>query len=161
LKAPLNYNQSTNRETLIRSHMGSVECQCTFCSASFVWLTKFFCLVLLGLWFHPFPQIDIIRAMVIVWRVRGKIMRSVMQYCVQQLCTVQCTHMNRPNSSVDWVCLTGPISLCLDSFLWSPYVIGQTIIFSSCFFLLSFFFPRLISAVGDWMFTILWHMVWP
>jgi len=25
-------------------------------------------------------------------------------------------------------------------FLWSPYVIGQTIIFSSCFFLLSFFF---------------------
>jgi len=29
------------------------------------------------------------------------------------------------------------------------------------FFLLSSFFPRLISAVGDWMFTILWHMVWP
>jgi len=23
----------------------------------------------------------------------------------------------------------------------------------------SFSFPRLISAVGDWMFTILWHMV--
>jgi len=51
--------------------------------------------------------------------------------------------------------------------LWSPYVIRQTIIFSSCFFLLSFFlllllfFPRLISAVGDWMSTILWHMVWP
>ena len=30
--------------------------------------------------------------------------------------------------------------------------------FLSSFF---FFFPRLISAVGDWMFTILWHMVWP
>jgi len=47
--------------------------------------------------------------------------------------------------------------------LWSPYVIGQTIIFSFCFFFLSSssFFPRLISAVGDWMFTILWHMVWP
>ena len=29
---------------------------------------------------------------------------------------------------------------------------------SSSFFL---FFARLISAVGDWMFTILWHMVWP
>jgi len=43
-----------------------------------------------------------------------------------------------------------------------PYVIGQTIIFSCCFFLLSFFFfPRLISAVRDWMFTILWYMVWP
>ena len=29
------------------------------------------------------------------------------------------------------------------------------------FFLLSSFFPRLISAVGDWMSTILPHMVWP
>jgi len=49
--------------------------------------------------------------------------------------------------------------------LWSPYVIGQTIIFSSCSFFLSsssfFFFPRLISAVGDWMSTILLHMAWP
>jgi len=29
------------------------------------------------------------------------------------------------------------------------------------FLLLSSFFPRLISAFGDWMFTILRHMVWP
>ena len=48
--------------------------------------------------------------------------------------------------------------------LWSPYVIRQTIIFLPCdFYLLSFFFPfffpRLISAVGDWMSTILPHMV--
>jgi len=28
-------------------------------------------------------------------------------------------------------------------------------------FLLSFLFPRLISAVGDWMSAILPHMVWP
>jgi len=36
-------------------------------------------------------------------------------------------------------------------------------IFMLWFVLSSFFlfFPRLISAVGDWMFTILWHMVWP
>ena len=27
--------------------------------------------------------------------------------------------------------------------------------------LLLLFFPRLISAAGDWMFTILWHMVDP
>jgi len=33
------------------------------------------------------------------------------------------------------------------------------ILFLSFFFLS--FFPRLISAAGDWMFTILWHMVWP
>ena len=52
----------------------------------------------------------------------------------------------------------GPIFSCC---LWSPYVIGQTIIFSSCFFFfLLLFFPRLISAVGDWMSTILRHMVW-
>ena len=56
---------------------------------------------------------------------------------------------------------------CADNeFLWSPYVIGQTIIFLPCDFYLSFFFfllffPRLISAVGDWMSTILLHMAWP
>ena len=41
--------------------------------------------------------------------------------------------------------------------LWPPYVIGGAIIFLSCgfFFLSIFFFPRLISAVADWMSTIL------
>jgi len=35
---------------------------------------------------------------------------------------------------------------------WSPYVIRQTIIFLPCGLYLSFFlFPRLISAVGDWI----------
>ena len=54
---------------------------------------------------------------------------------------------------------------CQFGFLWSPYVIGRPYIFSCCglFFLLLLllFFPRLISAAGDWMFTILWHMGWP
>jgi len=76
---------------------------------------------------------------------------------------------------------------CMSFFLWSLYGIGQTIIFLSCgFFLPSFFlsygcpteygrplyfcpvvsifflfFPRLISAVADWMSTILRHMMWP
>jgi len=31
----------------------------------------------------------------------------------------------------------------------------------SSFFFHSIFFPRLISAVADWMYTILLHMVWP
>jgi len=31
----------------------------------------------------------------------------------------------------------------------------------SSFFFLLFLFPRLISAVGDWMSAILPHMVWP
>jgi len=42
----------------------------------------------------------------------------------------------------------------LNSFLWSPYVIGQTIIFLPCHFYL-LFFPHLISAVGDWMSSCL------
>jgi len=34
----------------------------------------------------------------------GKLSRLCsVQYYVQQLCTVQCRHMNRPNSSLDWV----------------------------------------------------------
>ena len=46
-------------------------------------------------------------------------------------------------------------------FLWSPYGIEQTIIFLPCdFYLLSSFFPRLISAAVDWMSAILPHM-WP
>jgi len=42
--------------------------------------------------------------------------------------------------------------------LWPPCVADADIIFLSCFFLLSlffFFFSFLISAVGDWMSTIL------
>ena len=44
--------------------------------------------------------------------------------------------------------------------LWPSCGIGQAIIFSSCgfFFFLSFFFlffPRIISAIGDWMSIIL------
>ena len=47
--------------------------------------------------------------------------------------------------------------------LWPPYGIGQAIIFSSCGFFSSFFFflsffSRLISAVADWMSTILLHI---
>ena len=51
--------------------------------------------------------------------------------------------------------------LFVEALLWSPYVIGKTIIFLPCgfYFLSSFLFPRLISAVGDWMSTILPHMV--
>ena len=48
------------------------------------------------------------------------------------------------------------LNSCL--FIWPCYVIGQAIyIFILCFllsFFLSSFFPRLISAVGDWMSTI-------
>ena len=39
------------------------------------------------------------------------------------------------------------------------YIFMLWFVLLSSFFLL--FFPSLILAVGDWMFTILWHMVWP
>jgi len=50
----------------------------------------------------------------------------------------------------------------VSSFLWSPYVTDHYIF--ALWFLSSFFFlfsPRLISAIWDWMSTILPHMVWP
>jgi len=61
------------------------------------------------------------------------------------------------------ITLSHMMPICILSYLWSPYVIGQTIyIFILSFVpLSSFFLPRLISAVGDWMSAILPHMVWP
>jgi len=51
------------------------------------------------------------------------------------------------------------------SFLWPALcnrAVGRAIyIFILSFVLLSSFFLRLISAVADWMSTILPHMVWP
>jgi len=50
------------------------------------------------------PQIDIIGAMVIVWRVRGKLSGL---FCVVLCATIVHSemhiHMNRPSSSLDWV----------------------------------------------------------
>jgi len=49
--------------------------------------------------------------------------------------------------------------------LWPLIVMGRPLYFAavvSIFLLSSFFcFPRLISAVADWMSTILQHMMWP
>ena len=73
---------------------------------------------------------------------------------------------DQPDKKVYHLCIVnlviGYVTSCR-IFLWPPYVIGADIIFLPCdFYLLSsFFFSRLISAVGDWMSTILLHMVWP
>ena len=63
--------------------------------------------------------------MVIVWMVRGKIIRSVLCNIVRNncvMCTVQCTHIWTDLTAL-WIgfCLTGPISLWLDSFLYMYY----------------------------------------
>jgi len=44
------------------------------------------------------------------------------QYCAQQLCTVQCRHI-WTDLTILWIgfCLNGPISLCLDSCLYMYY----------------------------------------
>jgi len=53
--------------------------------------------------------------------------------------------------------------LSTKSYLWPPYVRGGPLYFCPVvsIYYLSIFFPRLISAAGDWMSTILPHMVWP
>jgi len=52
------------------------------------------------------------------------------------------------------------IHLLTDVFYYGrPYAIGQAIIFSSCHLFFLSFFPRLISAITDWMSAILPHMV--
>jgi len=50
------------------------------------------------------------------------------------------------------------------NFLWPPYEIGHRAghyIFALWFLSSFFFFSRLISAVAEWMSTILLDMVWP
>ena len=49
--------------------------------------------------------------------------------------------------------------------IWSPLIMAALRIADADIFCpvisSNFFFPRLISAVADWMSTILPHMVWP
>jgi len=69
--------------------------------------------------------------MVIVWTVRGKIIRSV-------LCSIVCndwtqwTAHTRTEPTVLWigVCLTGPISLCLDSFCVCIIFVSDCILYA-------------------------------
>ena len=62
------------------------------------------------------------------------------------------------------LCNRGPLYFCPVVTIFMVTLCNRAdhyifILFLSFFLLL--FFPRLISAVGDWMFTILRHMVWP
>ena len=77
------------------------------------------CMLAITLNITPFPQIDIIGAMVIVWRVRGKIIRSVLCNIVCNNCAQCDSHTyEQTNSTLDWVLTDWAISLCLDSFLY-------------------------------------------
>jgi len=61
----------------------------------------------------PFPQIDIIGAVVIVWRVRVKTIRSVLCNIVCNYCAQCDAHTyEQTNSSPDWV-LSHCVLLCV------------------------------------------------
>jgi len=67
----------------------------------------------------PFPQIDIIIAMNIVWRVNGKTIRSVLCSIVYNSCA-QCsahTHMSRPLTVVCWLDLAFLWLYCVSKFI--------------------------------------------
>jgi len=78
---------------------------------------------------RPFPQMDIIGAVVIVWRIRGKIIRSVLCSIVCNNCAQCEIHTLWTDLTVLWIgfCLTGPISLCLDLWLHVLCVLFYTV----------------------------------
>ena len=84
------------------------------------------CLWLVVCFLTPFPQVDIIWAVVIVWRARGKTIRSVLYNIVCNNCAQYNTHI-WTDLTVLWIgfCLTGPISLCSDTFVYcvSLYIV--------------------------------------
>ena len=81
----------------------------------------------------PFPQIDVIGAMVIVWRIRGKIIRSVLCNIVCNNCAQCHAHSyEQTNSSLDWVLsywahftvLRFIIVLCITACCMHAYCVG-------------------------------------
>jgi len=78
------------------------------------------------------------------------------QYCVQQLCTVQCTRIST-DPTVLWIgfCLTGPIWLCLDSFLYGVLLC----VVCMCRFVTRWGGPGGIEAcpIGLLLLSVLWH----
>ena len=80
------------------------------------------------------------------------------------------------NNTACWTCLFAAFLVLYErSETWISSVVAISAVFVfmvalrnradhymfALWFLSSFFFPRLISAVGDWMSTILPHMGWP
>jgi len=73
----------------------------------------------------PFPQIDIIGDVVIVWRVRGKTIRSVLCNIVCNNCAQCDAHTyEQTNSSLDWVLSHWAHFTVLDSFLYCVCMIA-------------------------------------
>ena len=104
--------------------------------------------------YTPFPQIDIIGAVVNVWRARGKIIMSVL-----------CRHMwtlNRPNSSLDWVLSHwAHFTVRRDSFLCMYYFVSDFTLHACvlCSIVTRWAGPGGIEAwsLGPLLPSVLWH----
>ena len=107
LQGKLRYSASSCyrllQTTLVVRVEQSVEYVCLCAQTITFDLTQIFAM-LVQLAYTPFPQINIIGAMVIVQRVRGKLSGLFCAIlCATIVHSAMHTHMNRPNSSVDWV----------------------------------------------------------
>ena len=82
------------------------------------------------------------------------------QYCVQQLYTVRCTHI-WTDLTVLWIgfCLTGPILLCLGSFLCMHYFVSDCILHACAVVHAWWGGPAGIEAwsLGPLIPSVLWH----
>ena len=113
----------------------------------------------------PFPQIDIIGAVVIVWRARGKIIRYVQCSIVCSNCTQWTAHTYEHwrDLTVLWIgfCLTGPISLCVDSFLSMYYFVSDRTLHACvlCSIVTRWAGPGGIEtwSLGPLLPSVLWH----
>jgi len=83
----------------------------------------------------PLPPVDIIWAMVIIWRMRWKVIRTVLGCCVRQLCTMICTQT-------------------YEQFLKISVGLGLGLVCVHVF-RFSIFIPLFSSMVG--IFSLLWH----
>jgi len=75
-------------------------------------------------------------------------------------------YISSPNQCLLFATHAHTIATCfavVSILLWPPCIADADITFLPCgfFYLLSIFFPCLISAVAGWMSAILAHMVWP
>jgi len=79
------------------------------------------------------------------------------QYCVHQLCTVQCTHMNAPNSSLDWVLSHWP------HFTVLRFIFVCVLLYIACMCRFVTWWDWSLS-LGLLLPSVLWHcrlVIWP
>jgi len=113
-------------------------------------------------WCPPFPQIDIIGAVVIVWRAGGKIIRSVLCSIVCNNCT-QWTAHTWTDLTVLWIefCLTAHFTVLRFIFVYVYYFVSNYILHACvlCSVVTWWGGPGGIEAwsLGPLLPSVLWH----